>query len=485
MGALRLHLLVLKALRSRAARDRLNKAIKTAGPKRYLKKASPSLNNDRGPTESDYSREFELWETGLRSRLLRYYGKTKAAALPQTPMQIGGAGDAVLIDPHFNPFLGHSGHHGTLNRFYLELLTEMGLDVSIYGKFALPMPDEEIPFSFVPTFTFDLYKPIPRSFSLAEPLQDNVYFGRELEDVPTSAKVYVVHSVRHNLVVGLSAWIKQKLDREECCIILGIIDNQLGVNSDRDTVIVELYRQAFALLGQLRKAHLLIYCETQTQIDLLREAGAHNFDLRLFRYVGAELAGRSSDALPSKEDGKVCIGFLGGTRAERGVDLLPSVVGQVDKVLPGRTHWVLQLNLRQLRQIGVSDQDIASLADRENCELIEAGLSVEDYYKLMRRIDILVLPYRERYETTGSGVFIEALSLGKVLVIPKRGWMAECALMCGSQPVTFDAADTASVSTAIQRSVGKLYQLAYEGNQGSSSLEHPSGRGFADPILAR
>jgi glycosyltransferase involved in cell wall biosynthesis len=109
--------------------------------------------------------------------------------------------------------------------------------------------------------------------------------------------------------------------------------------------------------------------------------------------------------------------------------------------------------------MGVSDQDIASLADHENCELIESALSVEEYYKLMRRIDVLVLPYRERYETTGSGVFIEALSLGKVLVIPKRGWMAECTLMCGSQPATFDAAETASVSTAIRSSVENFASL--------------------------
>lgn len=491
-ASVELRVLILKLLPSLAARDRLNKAIKRAAPKRYLKKAAGLSNNDTGPARSVFLREFEVWETGVRARLLKYYEATKASCPIENPVPVGGAGEAVLIDPHFNPFSRPSGHHGTLNHFYLDLLRELGLDVCIHGKFALPMPNEEIPFSFVPTFTFDLYKPIPRSFSLAEPLQDNVYFGRELENIPTSAKVYVVHSVRHNLVVGLSAWIKQKLDREECCIILGIIDNQLGVDPNRDQVVLELYRQAFALLGQLRKAHLLIYCETQTQIDLLRQAGANDLDLRLFRYVGAELAGRSSDALPRKEDGKVCIGFLGGTRAERGVDLLPSVVAQVDKVLPVRTHWVLQLNLQQLRKIGVSDQDIASLANHENCELVEAGLSVEDYYALMGRIDVLILPYRERYETTGSGVFIEALSLGKVLVIPQRGWMAECALMCGSQPITFDTADTMSVSKAIERSVENFNSLRIKAIKAAqvwnthqaagSQIQSWLGERLADPL---
>jgi hypothetical protein len=75
-------------------------------------------------------------------------------------------------------------------------------------------------------------------------------------------------------------------------------------------------------------------------------------------------------------------------------------------------------------------------------------------------MDIVVLPYRERYEVSGSGVFIEALSLGKVLVLPERGWMADFARQHGSAPVTFGEATPALVLAAVEDAVDRYPDLS-------------------------
>ena len=494
-SSVRIFLLLLGTLPSERMRDRLNKALNKASPKRFLRYTGRAREPNTELFARDLSREFQIWENGIRSHALTYYNRTKAARPRPAIAPIGGAGHAVIVDPHFNPFSGHSGHHGTLNHFYDELLREMGLDAQIFGKFAMPMPAEDCQYHFTPAFTLDFYKPSSTSLGLTGQLQDNLYFERELKkNVPATAQVYVAHSVRHNIVLGLASWIKEELDQENRCIILGIIDNQLGVNAQVDQVVTELYRQAFSLLRQVRKAHFLIYCETQRQIDILNDVGAEGLDLRLFRYVGGALALRSGHdrTSPRAENAKILVGFAGGTRAERGVDLLPSLVRQVDRNLPGMVNWAFQLNLRQLKANGVTGEDIAALRERENVKLIDGSLSVGDYYRLIKRMDIIILPYRERYETTGSGVFIEALSLGKVLVIPKRGWMAECALMCGGEPVTFDSADVANVSAAIQVAVENfrpLQERAMRAAQvwnnyqaGGSQIQSWLGERLSDPL---
>lgn len=460
---IKFYVLLLDMLPSSWARDRLNKALNKASPNRFLKIKAPPAKVDTDTFNHYLHREFNIWEKQIRSHSLDYYRRTKAYCSSRATSKIEGAGSAFIIDPHFNPFQEPSGHHSALNKFYNDLLNEMRFDVKIFGKFSMPTPSERLKFSFMPTFTTDLYKQPTAFMGLTGQIQSNLYFKKELEkNVSNVAKVYIAPSVRHNIVLGLASWIKTELDQEGRCIAIGIIDNQLGTNSKIDREVRELYRQAFALLRQIRKSNLLIYCETAAQIEILNESGAKGLDLRLFPYFGGSLALRFVNKINSehRKDAKIRIGFVGTTRIERGAHLVPDLVQKVNINLSERISWLLQLDLDKLKKIkGVSTKSLATLTDVENINLFDGALASRDYYSLLNKTDIVILPYLDRYEATGSGVFIEALSLGKVLVVPKKGWLAEAVSKCGGQPITFDAADVDNISNAIQFAITNFSHL--------------------------
>ncbi len=60
-----------------------------------------------------------------------------------------------------------------------------------------------------------------------------------------------------------------------------------------------------------------------------------------------------------------------------------------------------------------------------NLEIIPGTLSSIEYYGLLDRSDIVVLPYRDNvYRTADSGVFIETIIAGKVAVVSSGTTMA-------------------------------------------------------------
>ena len=155
------------------------------------------------------------------------------------------------------------------------------------------------------------------------------------------------------------------------------------------------------------------------------------------------------------------LGYLGATREERGADLIPALVRETRRTFGDRVAWTVQLDpdgLARLVDRPVGD-DLALMRDDPAVELIEGKVSTEDYFAMLDRMDIVVLPYRQRYEVSGSGVFVEALSLGKVLVLPERGWMADFARRYGNQPATFDEAAPASVLAAVADAIARYPDL--------------------------
>ncbi|MCI5073518.1 hypothetical protein [Oricola sp.] len=90
---------------------------------------------------------------------------------------------------------------------------------------------------------------------------------------------------------------------------------------------------------------------------------------------------------------------------------------------------------------------------------MSGDLSARAYYEFLSGLDIVVLPYGQRYAVHGSGIFIEALMLGKVLVMPSSGWMVELARSLGARPAVFDTLEPADVGAAIRFAVSHFDDL--------------------------
>lgn len=81
----------------------------------------------------------------------------------------------------------------------------------------------------------------------------------------------------------------------------------------------------------------------------------------------------------------------------------------------------------------------------------------ERYEKLIRQSDIVVIPYlKEEYPYQTSGVFIESLSMNKVMVATRGTWFGNVVERSGIGEV-FDSNDADSLVEAMKKVVGNFY----------------------------
>jgi glycosyltransferase involved in cell wall biosynthesis len=121
---------------------------------------------------------------------------------------------------------------------------------------------------------------------------------------------------------------------------------------------------------------------------------------------------------------------VGDARTSKGFDLLPDLV---ERVLAAQApvRFVIQC-----ARPGSGDDHAApppglpaleALARQHPAAvtLIPEKLSVPEYGVLLHNLDVIVLPYvSNAYREATSGIFAEALALGKPVVVPEGTWMA-------------------------------------------------------------
>jgi glycosyltransferase involved in cell wall biosynthesis len=86
-------------------------------------------------------------------------------------------------------------------------------------------------------------------------------------------------------------------------------------------------------------------------------------------------------------------------------------------------------------------------------------MSHEDYYNMLHSSDIMLIPYaREHYPIQSSGVFIESVSLGKVVIVPAKTWFADVVNQaeCGK---VFKSGEKESLEQATRQAIKEFPQL--------------------------
>lgn len=455
----------LRALRSALGRWVAQRSKARPGPG-----ATPQ---QAGPTKTEAARLHRLQavasESEFERELARLFGSGSGTAAAsggapgRGPAAPGPArGPAVVVDPHFIPAVESQGHHLNLNLFYRDLLGRLGVGARFYGR----RSGEAAPgsqFDFRGLFTVRIHVRLSAGVSPTRLRNVNHYFEHELDaHLPADAPAYVFHSTRHTTLLGLSAWLGRRLDGRSTVVVIGVIDNALGVEGPLGSTVLELYREAFARLRALTGVQVLVCCETGAHADLLRTLAADRVEVRHYAYLAAELAVQHARASrPAPRGTALTLGYVGGTRRERGADLVPGLALASAERLGARARWRVQIDPESYRTMCPpgGEQAIEALAEHARIELVEARLSPAGYYALLESLDILVLPYRERYAVTGSGVFIEALSLGKVMVLPSEGWMLETLNSCGGEAATFRSTGQEEVLQAIETAVRDFGRL--------------------------
>src|SRR5215204_5455414 len=124
---------------------------------------------------------------------------------------------------------------------------------------------------------------------------------------------------------------------------------------------------------------------------------------------------------------KLTIVYLGDAREEKGYQHLPQALSYLwkDYVEPGRVRFVLQSNFNTPGGepgILAASQNLAGFL---HTTLKNEPLQPAEYYEILADSDIVLIPYSaQRYRYRSSGVLVEAMGAGKVVVTSAPSWMA-------------------------------------------------------------
>jgi hypothetical protein len=114
----------------------------------------------------------------------------------------------------------------------------------------------------------------------------------------------------------------------------------------------------------------------------------------------------------SHRDSDLRIGFPGFPRIEKGID---SIAGIIDATSDCNIKYLLQ-NWTLYK---------AAFSSHENVNLAFETATRSDYRNYVCACDLVILPYDQRqYKNRSSGIFVESIACGKIVLVPKGTWMA-------------------------------------------------------------
>ena len=150
---------------------------------------------------------------------------------------------------------------------------------------------------------------------------------------------------------------------------------------------------------------------------------------------------------------------LGNARDEKGIfEILEAIRILHRQGYSDRFHFVLQCNDAAK---DVADAIAAFQAERNpNCEFLFETLDSVSYYQHLQSADVVLLPYwRSIYTARTSGVFMEALSAGKPVIVTRDTWMNDQLAQHGAGVLCNDR-DPIDLALAIRQAAEELPALA-------------------------
>lgn len=374
---------------------------------------------------------------------------------------------ALIVDPGFSRL---QGHHYNTNVFFDRLLAAMGLKVGVlrakqgHENFADDTTNSQPSFGFSP-YDSSLLGDQPAALRLDKVNKlFNAEFNRVLGDF--DCPLLVVHTARHTFIDGLCRYIHDVHVKTGTpnVVVLGIVEAEL-TNADHPDrqIALDTYRQALQHLRRLPKLHLLLFAETPEVCDFLAHCVDHSVKVLQMPYVGGFLDEWSATQTPTIDTAKTpVVGYAGQSRPERGALIIQQIANQVQQIASAPAQWSIQLDRdfidRHLGEQGLADLD--AFAAQPGIRVYGGDLPLADYQSMLADIDIMVMPYSERYRSTGSGIAIESLKLGQILVAPEDSTMARLARECNAAVVSFDRSEVDAVAAAVQEAIDRFAELA-------------------------
>jgi glycosyltransferase involved in cell wall biosynthesis len=163
------------------------------------------------------------------------------------------------------------------------------------------------------------------------------------------------------------------------------------------------------------------------------------------------------------EGSAITVGFVGSCRENRGFLLLRAAIDLVLRDRPSACHFLVQAGGNPGSPPDVFMAEVGGLwaMPKTDVTMVVEITSTADYYALIHDCDIILLCYDpERYRYEPSGVFAEAITAGKVMVITAGTSMADEAERFAAGYVCNEDFTAPGIAAAIRQALAQYPVLA-------------------------
>lgn len=339
----------------------------------------------------------------------------------------------LVIDPGFAK---NAGHHFGYTLFSMKFFaSELGAkpeEIWVCARRGEPwaesIDDAQIESSLHRVFDFNPYtfEDFPKTDESLKNLsiawEADLTRGLQDSDLGQVEVIYC-HSMKANLAVGFAKWVESHFNGKPVLVVIGVIEvDYLSEGKAVSQACNASYSEAVQILRKISGIHLIFYAETAFACSNLSTALEEAIPVHNIPYLAASLAGPASATQVSFSKSVVTIGLVGGSRRDRGLDIFPELM----LALSDRSdvRWILQMSRGLAEQVDpVFPSYLDWAVSNGICTWYSERMESDAYFEALRQMDVVLMPYRDRYAVSGSGVFYEALQLERYLIVPQATFM--------------------------------------------------------------
>jgi glycosyltransferase involved in cell wall biosynthesis len=193
----------------------------------------------------------------------------------------------------------------------------------------------------------------------------------------------------------------------------------------RWSIIVSLYKFGFLLLFLINKLTKNIFFITDSEMLKIEYE-----KLTFFKINVLPIPHTLNNNFPTKKINELTktinIVSLGPARTQKGFTFICDLVIKYVTENPNpKANFILQCNNTNIEDIIENSIERIKKLNSPYVELLRNELSENDYFLLLEKSDIVLLPYNSKfYHVQTSGIFTEALSAGKIVIVSDNTWMS-------------------------------------------------------------
>ncbi len=383
-----------------------------------------------------------------------------------------------ILDPQLVDYSGH------FHNYCVQVVREMrgrGVPVSIYARNNCSVQCDGVKPEGV--FSHDIFLEAARdglTWALENFHHLNQAFLADLLRIPadrfSSEDLLFLPTLLQNQLHAVALWLERMPPnrRPAVAVLFRFLNHEMEYMKSRanSAMIPLLYRFAAQRLLAVQPRTVLA-----TDIREMAEAyrvitGRPVAELTLAMDLPDDVAS------PTQSNDRPVVAVLGYTSKFKGFHLLPDIITACSQITP-RPYFAVQVQSRVLAQkdsLKAAMGRLDVLAKGTDVRLIEGALSPEEYFAELRQADIVLLPYsKDFYRFCSSGIFGEAIALGKAIVLPQGTAAARQGRDYDLGVVAAEEYTAGSFASAIRTAVDGLSLLQQKSRAGAARFAQEQG----------